>query len=347
MSFLFVDPLPVSAAALTSNIVETPPPEFDDQTVYDEGFKASLTSGTAIAVYESRKDGNVGNDPELSPEQWLYLGEIYAPFVTGSYDLGDIVTDVAFGRLFKSQTGANTASLPSVAESSEEWQYLGPTNRRAMFDYQVNAQTAHPERIAVSIALDGRIDTLALLNVSAGAVNIRLLKGETVLVDEDISLVNYFGIADYWDHHFKPVRRKRNLKVTGLPIVSGLTLEVTLTGESVALGFLAVGQARVFGETELGASLGFRTASTIEEDDFLRRTIVKRDHKKEGRFEVWTPSSYVDEVFDVITEYDATGVLVIPIETYSSAIYFGLIRRAEILIRHHRKSVITFVIEDY
>lgn len=272
--------------------------------------------------------------------------ESAAAWTTATYSLGNVVSRL--NRRWESLQNSNTNKPPEANPSF--WLDLGPTNPWAMFDEQISTQTTRADSLRVELAIAGRMDTLGLLNVDASSVNVTLKKGAVEIYNRDFSMVNYNGIANYADHHFKPVSRRRTLTLTGLPIVTGLTLIVTFTntGANAACGHLVFGRGQVLGQSQYGATLGYRDFSNFEADaTFAVRSLIKRDYKKQGDFDVWIPDEYVDRVYDLVTGYRATPVLIIASSRYSSSIYFGLITAAKITIAYHKYSVMRISTEDF
>lgn len=261
-----------------------------------------------------------------------------------AYVVGDVRSKNR--RLFKA-TGNNTNKDPEVEKSV--WLDVGPMNEWAMFDYEISTQTVDTDELQVTIDLPGRIDTLGLFNVDAASVNITLLKGGVEVYNQDFSMVSYLGIANYWDHHFNRVKRRRTLYVTGLPIVTGLTLIVTATGTGmVGIGQAVFNRSDDLGGTLYGAEAGYLSYSNIQADpDFGKRTIVKRDYKKQGSFDVWIANAYTDYVYDVVTSYDATPVMICASDKFNMMIYFCLIITAKIVVPYNSHSTMRIQLEDF
>lgn len=351
MSFRLTRAQAITDGILTSDVLETPPSAYDAGTTYDAGDQVSVFSGasnTVATMYESLVGSNLGNTPASSADEWEPIGTAYLAYNAGTdYALGAVVTDTTNHLLYESLAGSNQGE---DLTDTEWWLELGPSNKWAMFDNQIDTQTVKPEVIEVEIALTGRMDTLGLLNVDAGMVNITLMNGETEIYNQDFTMVNYAGIANYWDHFFEPVTRKRTLYVQDLPIITGLTLIVTITnsGGNAAVGHMVFGRGRDLGNTQYGATLGYLDFSNIELDsDFGTRAVVLRGFKKQGDFDVWIQEAYVDQVYDIVTSYQGVPTLITATDQYSAAIYFGLITSAKINIAYKLYSVMRISVEDF
>lgn len=340
-------PLPVTEAALVSSIVEVPPAAWNGATTFALGGQAAIFSGpnaTIGMLYESLQPGNVNKPPATEPLWWKPIGIAYRPYnPLISYVKGAVVT--AAHRLFeKVAPGLGHDPLTS---GPELWLDMGPTNRWAMFDKQIETQTTHPSEIRIEIPMTGRFDTLALLNVSAAKVNVTLKKGELELYNEDHKMTSYAGIANWWDHYFNRVQRKRVLYLTDLPIITGLTLIVTITGTNVAVGHLAHGRKRHFGDTMRGAQLGYLDYSEYGVDTFGRRRVIVRDYKDTGGFDVVVAKPYVDSTRQAILDSRGQPSLICASDQYQSMIYFGLITSANITVAYAHESILRCQVEGF
>lgn len=254
-------------------------------------------------------------------------------------------------RIYQSLQSGNTNHDPETDTTNTWWLDIGPTNDWAMFDDQLDTQTTRADDITVSVVLGERIDTLGLFNIDAASVTVALSNGYSQV----FSMVNYTGIVDYWDHFFNRVSRRRTLIVDDLPNLSGLTLTVTISapGGTAGAGHMVAGLSRDLGNTAYGATLGYISFSKIAADDFGRRAIVKRNFKKQGSFEVWIERAYVSSVYDIVTSFDATPVLITATEdvgdrkAYEAAAYFGPIIEANITIAYPDYSIMRISVEDF
>lgn len=253
-------------------------------------------------------------------------------------------------RVWESVQGSNLNHDPE-ADDGTWWIDAGPSNDWAMFDEQNSTQSTREDSITVSIDTEARFDTLALFNVSAASVRVRCLEGATVHDDQTVSMVDYNGISDYWDHFMNPVKRTDFALVEGLPLTpTGMTLEVTATddeGETVAIGNLVYGQAQVLGGTQFGAEVGFLNFSKFGDDGFGGRRIIAGIYKKQGSFNVWVDNDEFDWVYRTLVAYKDTPALIIASQAYSAMVYFGLILSAKQTLTYPRDSVLRLQTEDF
>lgn len=266
-----------------------------------------------------------------------------------TYALGDKVRVVStdYHRTFESVQADNTNHDPTTDDGTW-WIDIGPTNRWAMFDGIVETQTTQADSIAVEITGSGRIDTVALLNVSGSAVQITVTDAtDGEVYDETFSLISSDGITDAWSYCFEPVERLSDLVVTDLPLYSDATIEIALTesGATVACGVCLLGLSRQIGETDHGATVGIKDYSIKEADDFGRYSIVERTFSKRGTFQVWVENALVDRLQKMLAEYRATPILYVASEQFTSTALYGFYRDFSIEIAHPTVSICSIEIE--
>lgn len=160
---------------------------------------------------------------------------------------------------------------------------------------------------------------------------------QTINLNNDLS-----GITDYYEYFFNPIDRITDSVITLPPDLYNLSITMTLTDVvDVAIGQMIVGQARWIGNVQYGARLSGTDYSRVEEDEFGNTYISKRAYNRTGRFVVWLDADRVDGIYNIVTGYRATPVMVIATEKYASSFYYGLLRDAEIEIAYPKYSLMS------
>lgn len=332
----------VTEAMLTdSNVLEAPPSAYNAGTTYAAGDQVSVFSGTnstTATMYQSLQASNTGNTPSSSPLWWQPIGTAYLAWNSGTaYSAGAIVTYQH--KLYEAlQSGTNQ----NPATQSAYWLETGPSNLWAMFDQKTGTVTTRPLEVNAELTLTGRIDTVALFSVSGASVNVTMMDGATEVHNQDYSLVSTDGIVDWFSYFFEPIERKTELLVTGLPntLDPVLTVAVTDTG-TVELGALVTGLSREIGATQYGAKVGITDFSRKEQDDFGNWYIVERGYSKRGNFTLMLDATYSDQVFNLLTAYRATPVVMIGADDYASTYYYGLLKDWNIELSYPSHHVVT------
>lgn len=224
--------------------------------------------------------------------------------------------------------GANLGLDPTTDDGSH-WIDIGPTNRWAMFDKRNVTVTSDPAEIDVTLALTGRVDSLALFGL-ANAVSARVIVSTPAagtLYDVTRLLTSTEGVADWYSWFFEEVERKSKLLLTDLPLYNDPTIRVIVAGTGTSplvLGNLVVGQSKDLGETlEDGAEVGITDFSRKETDGFGNPVLVERPFADFGTFQSLLRKGQVDGVRKVLAQLRATPAAYSASPDYDSATLFG------------------------
>lgn len=242
-------------------------------------------------------------------------------------------------RLFMSLQASN---LNHPLSDPAWWVETGPTNRWAMFDGSNTTLTTNADSIVVELETSSRVDSVALLNISAGLVRIEMIDDvEGVVYDQTFSLTSSGGIVDWHAYFFDPIARKTDLVVFGLPPYANSTLTVTITdtGSIASLGALVIGLSKILGETAMGASIGIQDYSRKEQNAFGDFVLVERAYSKRATFSVWTPRGFTDELQTLLASYRAVPIVYVGSEEFGSTVIFGFYRDFSIAIEYPTRSV--------
>jgi hypothetical protein len=240
---------------------------------------------------------------------------------------------------------------PSSALSAPFWLDIGPTNKWAMFDDYNGTTTTDPTLIDVTVAVTGRVDSVALLNI-VNAASARVIVSTTLdgtIFDQTYSLTSADGIADWYDYFFEEVVLKRKLLVTPLPVNANPTVRVILTGTGTGLvqcGTLIVGLSKDLGETDRdGAQVGITDYSRKEVDTFGNYTIVPRAFSDRGSFKIRMAKASVDGVRDLLSDFRTTPAVYAASLDYNSTLIWGFFRDFNIEIDYPLESLCSIEIE--
>jgi hypothetical protein len=321
-------------------------------TVNDAALlSSSIGESGAVALEGDMTDGN---DAELlegdATGLLLFEGDEAASLEWDSgttYALGDtvVVTDTNYHHAFESLADSNTNKPPR--DNPDYWVDLGASNRWAMFDQYNTSQSSAPGEIEVEIETTGRIDIIALLNISAATVQIvsnDAIDGE--IFNQTFSMVSTAGITDWYAYFFEEIIRKGDL-VVDLPPYVGQTVTVTFTDTDaiVKVGTLILGQVKNIGGTVYGATVGITDYSRKDTDDFGNYTIVERAFSKRGEFKVWTDTNLFDEIQRVLALYRATPIVYLGTDEFASTQVYGFYKSFDLEFTGPNKSYCTLEIE--
>jgi len=245
-------------------------------------------------------------------------------------------------------TAIGSANYNKPVTNTTYWLDRGNTNRWRMFDSSVTSQTSNTTSIALQFAAVGRIDSVALLNVSAATAQITMTDAtDGVVYNKTITLTSDGGITDWYAWFFDPIERTSDLVVTDMPPYANATINVTLTdtGNTVLCGACVLGQVKEVGDVEVGVRTGIQDYSVKTQDSFGNYTILERAFRKTLNFTLWIDPADVDPLQKLLATYRATPIIYIASDDYQSAIVYGFYKDFSIDIAYTNKSVCTLSLE--
>ncbi|CDO34992.1 hypothetical protein [Novosphingobium sp. KN65.2] len=315
-----------------SNVPEAPPAAYSGGASYDDGDTASDLQGDGYTykVYESLQDSNSGN-ALTDTIWWLYLGETYAEWNVGStYGVNYIVISSTTHHAYQSLQASNTGHSLSDAAW---WLDLGPTNRYKMFDQSNSSQTQNGDTIDVTTQVDGRADSVSVLNMVAATVQIIMRTVEDgELYNETFNLVSNSGVNNWYEYFFEPVVRKGDLTVYDLPLNADPEIQVIVSdpGDTAKVGSLVIGQSRDIGVLIHPSKIGITDYSRKETNEFGDFTIVERNFAKRATYKIVIEEDKADAIAALLALYRATAVVFVGVESITSTWIYGFYRDWEI-----------------
>lgn len=273
----------------------------------------------------------------------------YTPYNAGTtYTIGDRVRVVASDvhLVYEALQSANTGNTP--ATSPTWWVEVGATNRWAMFDASNTSQTTAAESITITLIAAGRIDSVALLNLSAASA--RIVQSDVtdgVVYDKTFDLTSSGGITDWYRYFMEPIIRKSELVVSDLLPYANSTITITINSPAgiSACGACVLGLSRDIGTSQAGARVGIDDYSLKTRDQFGTYSIVERSFSKRCSFDIVIYAEMVDEARRILAEYRATPIVYIGSNSYSSAVVFGFYKDFSIVIQYASFSICSIEIE--
>jgi hypothetical protein len=270
-----------------------------------------------------------------------------------TYALGDRVISTTTHRVYESLQAGNLGNpLPVMPEiSTAFWLNVSATNRWKMFDNSITSQSSAAEYLSIAIQTVGRVDSVALLNISASSVRITMEDAtEGIVYDETYSLIEESGILDYYEYFFEPVSRVGDFAITDMDLYSDTTITITLSepGGTVLCGAAIVGLSKTIGATRFGMSLGIQDYSVKITDEFGNKTILERVYSDKMSLQVSIPTASVVSVKKTLASYRATAIVYIATDEIGAepVIAYGYFNDFNEVIDYLDTSVLNIEIES-
>lgn len=344
-----IRPITLDSLDLTlddSNVPETAPATYNGGTTYAEGDLVSVWDGTAADVYESKVNGNIGNPPASSPIEWRFLARTYEVYNPGTtYGLDDVVISTTTHHEYQSLQASNTGH--SLSDEAW-WLDLGPNNRYRMFDQSNSSTTTNGHSIEFEVTVDGRADSVSLLNLTAATVQVVITTAaDGEIFNETYDLVSDSGINNWYEYFFEPVIRRGDLVIYDLPLNADPTFHITINEPNgmTELGSAVIGQSRDFGPLLYGARTGIQDYSRKVADEFGNFSIVQRAFSKRASFKIVLNNDKIDALSALLATYRATPVVWVGVDDYAVTWIFGFYRDFSVDISEEQISYLTLELE--
>lgn len=269
-----------------------------------------------------------------------------------TYVKGNIIHLASTHRRYESLINSNLGNNPATDDGTK-WLDIGPTNRWAMFDTINSTETSNASTIDVTIAATDRVDSVALLGLTASEVQITADYDGGEIYNETFSLTSTDGISDWYAYFFADIAFVSELVVTDLPRFGAMTVQIVISGSgTVACGTCVLGLARELGASIYGVRVGNKDFSRKEDDAFGNTILVERPFSKRMDADVVVEgattsevATKVDAIQKVLSRFRATPVVWQASEEYGATTIFGFYRSFEIEIAYPLRSNLTLSIE--
>lgn len=225
---------------------------------------AALIDSTDIPVDDTYSAWNGGTG--YTTGQTVYVGEQRYRAVTGS-------------------TGQN----PETDTTNTYWLPTEKATRYRPFDGVIGHYVEASNSLYYRFDLNRRVDTIALFNVLAETVRVRVWNGSGTLVhDETTTIVNTTLIVDWFSYFFWEPEYSQEILLTGIPGYADheIRIDVDAGSGTARVGEIVLGRAYKLGDSVAGTSLGILDFSTVERDAFGNATVTERAYADRATYNV-------------------------------------------------------------
>ncbi|WP_164880115.1 hypothetical protein [Paenirhodobacter ferrireducens] len=187
---------------------------------------------------------------------------------------------------------ASTGQDPLADTTSTFWVRLGATNRWRAFDRLISDPVTQEGDITYSLRPDMLSDAIAFFGLNAASIRVVVTDPvDGVIYDQTRILIDGSAVFDWWSYFFEPITYADQEIVTGVPIYTGVQVDITLaSGGTTKVGQIVLGRAQVIGETLVDTEIGIDDFSVKERDAFGNFSIVERAYSDTTRFRFSFPT---------------------------------------------------------
>ena len=193
-------------------------------------------------------------------------------------------------KIYEAVLENSSAITPNLDQTN--WMSLGATNRYRMFDNVISSQSSKVGGIEFTLSPNQIVDGIAFLNVNASSVRVVMTDPISgVVYDQTKELRSSSDVVDYFSYFFAPIMTLSDLSTTiflDLPKYPTATIDVYIESGSalVEIGEVVFGVQSTIGRTNYGTSIGIKSFSRKEVDEFGNTTVIKRKNSKYCDYDV-------------------------------------------------------------
>lgn len=206
------------------------------------------------------------------------------------------------------------------------WLYISYTNRFRMFDNILYSTSERVGGIHFTLTPNQIVDSIALLNVNAFSVRVVMTDPVIGVVYDEIRNLDSTIIEDYYSYFFSPlVGREITAVFADLPSIPTATIDVYISsGDAlVSVGEVVYGIKKVVGRTNYGTSIGIKSYSRKEFDEFGNVTVVKRKNSKYCEYDIDIDNYMLSDVQRFFSDIDSVPCVFIGNESFEELIVYG------------------------
>jgi hypothetical protein len=247
--------------------------------------------------------------------------------------------------VYESVQTPNTGHAPDV--SPLYWAKVGPSNRWAMFDAEVNTQTVATTSMTV-VLKPGLCNSLVLFNLVGAALVITVRDGLAgpVLYTKAVNLDGSV-VVDWYQYFFEPIAQLTSVVLTDLPAYGNAHITITITGSTVMCGHVALGSVYGLGDTEYGVNFGITDYSRKETTATGTTTLVKRKFARKLSASLTVKKDQVTKVNQTLENLRATPCAWIATDApgYEPLTIFGFYSNFSITVQYATRSLCSLEIQ--
>lgn len=274
----------------------------------------------------------------------------YAAWNSGTtYSLGQRA--IYQHRIVESLQNSNLNNTPTLVSTDTWWLDVGPTNRWAMFDQQINTQTVAAGATMTIVLNPGIINTLALLELNGSQAQVTMTVSGIGTVYDVTKQFDATPIVDWYGYFFEPYDIATEVVFSNLPayLTGQVTVVITASSGQAKCGSLIVGSSYALGDTQLGARAGITDYSVKSTNAFGAVTITKRKYAKRMGATLQVPNSSIRRVQTLLADLRSTPCVWIGVpedtDTYGPLVVFGFYKDFQIEVQYLAHSLCSLEIE--
>lgn len=272
---------------------------------------------------------------------------VATPYTAGQYVKVDSVHKEYLCLI--SNTGQNPSTIPALVDGAGDpyWKDVGSTNDWALFDGRSRKASVNPTSIVVSVKPTGITNSIAILNIIAGTLNVTAVSDSAGEVyNKDFVLRQY--VNSFYDWFFAPIEGITNAVRIDLPAYTDMTITLTATASSgnVTIGEFVFGKLQNIGKTQYGTSLGINDYSTKDTDDFGNFIVTERGFANRIEYDVVLDANKTASTRRFLANYRAQPLVYIGDENLPETVTYGFYKRFNEVLSNYALTSLVLEVEE-
>lgn len=207
------------------------------------------------------------------------------------------------------------------------WMPISYSNKYRMFDNIISNSSSRVGGITFKLTPSQVVDSIVFLNVNAATVRIVMTDPVAgVVYDQTQVLSSVDNVVDHYSYFFAPVGLKKiSALFLDLPSYPTATIDAYIDSGAalVEVGEVIYGQQMVVGKTNYGTSIGIKSFSRKEIDEFGNVKVVKRKNSKFAEYDIDIDNYKLAEVQRYFAEIDSVPSVFIGNPDMEELVVFG------------------------
>ncbi|NCD13683.1 MAG: hypothetical protein EOL92_00435 [Bacteroidia bacterium] len=212
-------------------------------------------------------------------------------------------------KIWESAAGSNTNHDPEE-DGTTWWIFVSHDNRWKALDLSTSSRTVQSGSMSYTLTPGRVIGTVALLNLSANSVRVRVVDPvDGVVYDTTKSLRGIIPESDWWNWFFSDVYPENEVIFNDLPTygTADIIIDIDAGSGTAAVGVLALGVERSLNFLVLyGVSLGMLDFSRKERDDFGEVRLMQGNYAETMEIPCMIANVKIPTTRKMLQDYRAT-----------------------------------------
>lgn len=243
--------------------------------------------------------------------------------VSNPYVLGDRV--IYQHKIYEAILPVTSTTPPNLDQ--DNWLFLDDTNRFRMFNNVLSDKSSRVGGIHFTLRPSQIVTGIALIGVAASYVRVTVTDPVLgVIYDETKSLMDISTVTTYFEYFYQPLSSAQGaVAFLSLPVAPTGYIDVYVESGNnlVEVAEVVYGNYTLVGKTNYGTSVGIKSYSRKEIDEFGNVTVVKRRNSDYCEYDVDIENIRLATVKKFFKEIDSVPCLFVGNEDLEETIVYG------------------------